>query len=647
MKKVLAGVLGLAMMVTVSPMVGNAQTTADLQAQINSLLATIAQLQAQLAVQTGGGLTGQYNFTQDLTVGSTGGDVTSLQQFLVGGGYLNMPIGVSYGYFGPLTRAAVASWQAANGISPAVGYFGPISRARANAMGQAGTPGTPGTPTTPGSGITTPGVEGILTVSKNPTPSSGQTLREGDMMAPVLGLKIEAKNSDLAVQRVKLNLGASTAAYTKIFSRVYLMDGSTVVAESDLNSNTVFKEGSDNYVQLTGFNWVVPRNTTRVLTVAFDVYNVVRVADQGSRTITLSANGVRALDGAGIDQQSPSTAFSNSVTISGSLTDNASLVVSLATNSPEAREVIADQNTDSDEYDELTVGMVQFKAEKDDVTVTDAVVSITRGGNTSTATSSTAYLYDGSTLIGSAVVNGTSATAMTATFTDIDWTIARDTTKTLTVKLDIKDAGSSATTFMVAVTGSSQTAENSTGSTVTPTGSATSEAVTVRDMGPEITLLSKTIEKGLIGGGENATSTALAKFTLRVTAVGGDVMFGNAASTTYPMVTNSVLGTPSFVIYRGGAEVAPGSASTTSVTVPGSGVVTSGLTNSFTLQDGNTVDIPVSFLFEGRTPAGALITTGSYAVALENINWIAGGSLQTSSFMDGKTSWRTSEVSMP
>ncbi|MEX2013336.1 MAG: hypothetical protein WD897_00260, partial [Parcubacteria group bacterium] len=32
-------------------------------------------------------------------------------------------------YFGPLTRAAVAQWQAANGITPAVGYFGPISRA--------------------------------------------------------------------------------------------------------------------------------------------------------------------------------------------------------------------------------------------------------------------------------------------------------------------------------------------------------------------------------------------------------------------------------------------------------------------------------------------------------------------------------------
>ncbi len=40
-----------------------------------------------------------------------------------------MPPNVAYGYFGSLTRMAVASWQEANGITPAVGFFGPISRA--------------------------------------------------------------------------------------------------------------------------------------------------------------------------------------------------------------------------------------------------------------------------------------------------------------------------------------------------------------------------------------------------------------------------------------------------------------------------------------------------------------------------------------
>ncbi|MDO8569313.1 MAG: peptidoglycan-binding domain-containing protein [bacterium] len=67
-------------------------------------------------------------FNTNLTIGSTGTDVVALQTYLVNNGYLVMPAGVSKGYFGNLTRAAVARWQAANGITPAVGYFGPISR---------------------------------------------------------------------------------------------------------------------------------------------------------------------------------------------------------------------------------------------------------------------------------------------------------------------------------------------------------------------------------------------------------------------------------------------------------------------------------------------------------------------------------------
>ncbi|GEM_PF-2562169 len=67
-------------------------------------------------------------FDTNLTVGSKGPDVATLQQFLVSKGYLQMPPGVPFGYFGPLTKGALARWQAANGIAPAVGYFGPISR---------------------------------------------------------------------------------------------------------------------------------------------------------------------------------------------------------------------------------------------------------------------------------------------------------------------------------------------------------------------------------------------------------------------------------------------------------------------------------------------------------------------------------------
>ncbi|HEX7651141.1 MAG TPA: Ig-like domain-containing protein, partial [Candidatus Paceibacterota bacterium] len=71
-----------------------------------------------------------FNFTRDLTIGSTGDDVTALQQILIDAGLLNIP--APTGYFGPLTRAALAFFQRLHGIVPAVGYFGPITRALLN-----------------------------------------------------------------------------------------------------------------------------------------------------------------------------------------------------------------------------------------------------------------------------------------------------------------------------------------------------------------------------------------------------------------------------------------------------------------------------------------------------------------------------------
>ncbi len=77
-----------------------------------------------------------YTYNTNLTIGSTGPEVIALQTFMVNNNYLVMPLGVSKGYFGNLTRTAVAKYQASNGISPSVGYFGPITRAKINSAAQ-------------------------------------------------------------------------------------------------------------------------------------------------------------------------------------------------------------------------------------------------------------------------------------------------------------------------------------------------------------------------------------------------------------------------------------------------------------------------------------------------------------------------------
>jgi peptidoglycan hydrolase-like protein with peptidoglycan-binding domain len=629
-----------------------AVTVAELQAQINALMAQLASLQGGSSASTGTAI------TADLTIGSSGAQVSALQSALVSQGYLVMPAGVSMGYFGSLTKAAVMKWQAANGV-PATGYFGPISRAKFNTSGVGGTvPGsTVGSGSTTGGSITTPGVEGTITVSLNPTPASAKVY-EGDNKKQVLGIKLEAKTSDIKVERVKLKLDENNSSstndtdfYRKIASKIYLMDGSSVLASSDLNIDTVVKDGTDYYITLSGFGYVVPRDSTRVLYVAVDAMsNWDSAFDGDAWTITVPVDGVRGVDGAGVNQYGPSSSFGRDFTTEGELSESATLTASNNVNTPKAAEVIAAQGTGENEYDNLPLLKADFRAEKDDVTLTDLVVSITRGGNTSSATATTAYLMDGSTVLGSATVVGTSATAMTATFSDIDVDISKDSTKTLTFSVDIDSAGTSGTTFSASFSSGNMTAENSQGSGITESGSATGETITVRSVGLEISLVSKSITKSSTQSqGNTSTSTAEANFVIRVKAVGGDITIGNSASDT-PFVTNAGTATAdddaSFIIYKSGAAYATGGASTSSITVP-SGVVTSGLTNGFKVQEGNTVDIPVSFLFEARTTAGASVPTASYAVGLAQLNWWNGATANTSDFMAGNADWRTSTVALP
>ncbi|MFA6295011.1 MAG: peptidoglycan-binding domain-containing protein [Candidatus Paceibacterota bacterium] len=65
---------------------------------------------------------------QDLTIGSTNQNVVVLQGLLSELGYLNVPFGIPFGYYGSLTKNAVARYQASMGVVPAVGYYGPLTK---------------------------------------------------------------------------------------------------------------------------------------------------------------------------------------------------------------------------------------------------------------------------------------------------------------------------------------------------------------------------------------------------------------------------------------------------------------------------------------------------------------------------------------
>ena len=347
-KRFVAGLLGASLALSFAFAVTvKADTASDLQAQINSLLATISALQAQLTtVQGGSSTTGTgYTFSSDLTLGSSGADVMNLQKVLnmssdtqVASSGAGSP-GQETSKFGPLTKAAVIKFQQKNGISPAVGYVGPITRAKLNSMSSSSSTTTTTTTTTttsttstvPGctstsgwspttgqlcSGSTTtttvpvvPAGSG-LTVS-SPTQPAVTIAPNGASRVPFTKVTLTAGNdgdvtvNSLTVQRTGL---AQDAA----FSSIVLID------EQGLQVGTS-KTFNSNHQTTLGDPFVVPRGTSRTLTVAGNM--PASGSSYAGQVATLTVVGVNT-----------SATVSGSLPITGSAqTINASLTLGTAT----------------------------------------------------------------------------------------------------------------------------------------------------------------------------------------------------------------------------------------------------------------------------------------------------------------------------
>src|SRR3989344_3901417 len=281
--KIVAGVIGFTMALSLFVGVG-AQTTNAQGISLSDLIELFISLgiispdkaalaRATVATQSAA------SFTLDLAQGSRGTEVMNLQKKLntdsatqVSSSGAGSP-GNETSYFGSKTKAALINYQIMKGIT-ATGKVDAATRAELNRVSVSSSSSVSSVASSASSvsstGISTTGVEGTVTATLNPSPASGTTVYENSTNNSVLGIKLEAKLSDISVERIKVNLGGATSIYTKVFNKIYVMDGSTVIASADLNSSTVVKDGSSYYITLTGLNTVVQKDTTKVLTIAVD-----------------------------------------------------------------------------------------------------------------------------------------------------------------------------------------------------------------------------------------------------------------------------------------------------------------------------------------------------------------------------------------
>lgn len=481
-----------------------------------SVVAMLAPVLADAAVPTA---CGGISFTRNLSQGSVGTDVQCLQALLNQDASTQVAA-TSYGspgnettYFGALTKAAVIKFQekyAADiltplGLTVGTGFVGSATRSKLTAMLGGTVPITGGT-------------EGVLTAEVNPSPASGVSVYETNTNVDVLGILLKAKQSDVHIQRITLNFG-TTKPYDYL-SYLALYDGSNAVKGVNLNSTVVYKSGTNYYLQITGFDVVVPADGSKVLTVKVncptisgDLYSNL----PKTITATVDISGVRGVDTAGVTLYAPSASFANSFTVKATLASSATLSIARNGNSP----LPFNYGAGSLGY-AYAVPLLIFdmKAEYDTVKITD-ITGIAFNSGTGHATETTAYLYDGSTLLGSSAV-----TANTATFTNLSIYVTKDSTKTLTIKVDYSGIYASKSTSTVTVSsGASIIAENSRGITMADankTGTAVSYAADLYTIAPALNLVSATITK-ISAPYQGASSSAEANIKFSVNAQGGDV----------------------------------------------------------------------------------------------------------------------------
>lgn len=217
----------------------SAQTTASLQAQIAALLAQIQQLQSQLNTSgstTTGSMT--YDFTSNLTVGSTGAQVTELQQFLIDKGFLTA-VSAPTGYFGSLTQAALGKYQASVGISPDAGYFGPITRAYINSLS-----------TTTTTTTTTGTLPAGCTSTSGYSPTTGASCSTGmsSVVAPSTGLAVSLASDNPASGSLVSSAGTGGGSAARIpvlaFNLTAGSSGAVTVSQLVFQKNGVISDSA-------------------------------------------------------------------------------------------------------------------------------------------------------------------------------------------------------------------------------------------------------------------------------------------------------------------------------------------------------------------------------------------------------------------
>jgi len=560
MTKVAAVATGLAFAASILSLAPVAQAASLTSAQVSSILSMLSAFGADSATianvnnaLTGAPVTpgtgtpatgGACNVgTADLTIGSSGAAVTSLQTALIAGGYA-IPAGAT-GYFGTQTQNAVAAWQKAANIAPAALLPGPISRAAFNLC----TPVVvtpPGGTTPPGTTPPSTGLTGSAGSVESYTAISGLSNEEvGESEeVEIAGMEVKADdNSDLELTAVRLDFSTQpgNSDLEDFVTEVnVLLDGKVyaTVDAADFNNDNSWTRT----VSLDP-GAIIRKGDTKDLTVSVKGVNNVDTDDAGDNW-ALDFISVRYEDaqGASITDTVTYTPVTWNVNTFATAEGVELKVSSGDEDINQAHVINVDATSDTNGVDILSFNL---EAKGSDIVIDDFPVNFDTTGTADDPADviNTVYLFADGEEVASETVTGAgdSDDNETITFDNIDFTVKKGDKVAMLVKADFNDVdttlveGDTISAQVSATERNAIVADDSSGEQIADadaTGTAVGEAHVVYDIGIQATFVSatETMTPGADGTADDDTVTL--KLVFDVEAFDGTVYVSDFSTAT-------------------------------------------------------------------------------------------------------------------
>ena len=404
----------------------------DLQAQIAALMAQIEGLKGGSMMAPAAGSC--VAIPAPLTMGAKGANVTALQNYLIAAKQ-SIPAGAT-GFFGGQTKAALAAFQSANGIMPAVGYYGPVTAAKMAAMCTPVTPTTPGTtPTTPGTPSTTLKGEADLK-SVDVEDGDDSDVNEGDEDAEVAVATVEFENGDAEISRldVKLDHPTSTRPYDVFESFSLWVDGKKV-ADVDASSKSDYLGTDEDTIRFSGLKIVAMEDEELDISVKATIMNSVKTVNQGDWTMTVDSIRFFDADGVATTENEPSTSISGDATVTVDVAGaDDKVTIKKASADPKEATLKVETNTSKSTHD---IGVFNLAVDEDssDVVVNDGKVSLIVSNPVGASTINSINVVDKVEV----EVAGKTVTGKIVTSGNVHGTIAAGASRTLTYTLDFNE----------------------------------------------------------------------------------------------------------------------------------------------------------------------------------------------------------------